>query len=267
VAAIGLSGCGRNVPVGYVGIKVSQYGSNAGVAPQPLDVGWHGLGLGESLELYPAYAKQYQWTGKGDGDKVDADESFHFNDIHALAVSGNVLIQVHVDRDKAPWLYSHYRKDFEDLLNSNIRASALSYISLASEKMSVEDMYTGGREKIIRDAEARLKQEWGPQGVVVEKLQWLGSLTYPDSVTEAITAKARADAQAAAAQAQVEVTKAEAQQKIEEARGEAESNRLLAESIKTNPEVIQLKAIDKWDGALPSVTSGGVPFINLDTKH
>lgn len=267
VAALGLSGCGRSVPVGFIGIKVSQYGTNAGVSNRTLDVGWHGLGFGESLVLYPSYAKQYQWTTRGDGDNVSADESFHFNDKHALAVSGNVLIQVHVDQSKAPALYAGYRKGFEDLLNSNIRASALSYISLASEKMGVEDMYTGGREQIIRDAESNLQKEWGPQGVVIEKLRWLGSLQYPESVTASITAKAQADAQAAAAQAQVEVTKAEAQQKIEAARGEAESNRLLAESIKTNPEVIQLKAIDKWNGSLPSVTNGGVPFINLDTKH
>lgn len=267
VAALSLGACGKSVPAGYVGIKVSQFGPHAGVDPTPLGVGWHGTGVGEDIEFYPTYAKQYQWTGKGDGDNSSADESFHFNDTHALAVSGNVLIQVKADPNKAPALYSNYRKNFEDLLNNNIRASALSYVSLASEKMSVEDMYTGGREKIIKEAEAQLKNEWGPQGVVIEKLQWLGSLQYPDSVTESITAKARADAQASAAQAQVAVTKAEAEQKIEQARGEAESNRLLAESIKTNPEVVQLKAIEKWDGELPQVVgNGGTPFINIDKK-
>jgi hypothetical protein len=28
-------------------------------------------------------------------------------------------------------------------------------------------------------------------------------------------------------------------------------------------KILQLRALEKWNGTLPQVTSGGVPFINL----
>ena len=43
---------------------------------------------------------------------------------------------------------------------------------------------------------------------------------------------------------------------------EADANRILQESI--TPELIQLKAVEKWDGKLPLSTSGNtLPFLEL----
>ena len=60
----------------------------------------------------------------------------------------------------------------------------------------------------------------------------------------------------------------EAQQKIEQARAEAESLRIQREEITTDllrlREIeVQAAAVAKWDGRLPSVTGGTVPFINV----
>ena len=55
---------------------------------------------------------------------------------------------------------------------------------------------------------------------------------------------------------------AEAQARIEAAKGEAEANRLLAASIAANPQIVQLKAIEAWNGVLPVYSSGqAMPFI------
>ena len=46
------------------------------------------------------------------------------------------------------------------------------------------------------------------------------------------------------------------------AKGKADANRILQESI--TPELIQLKAVEKWDGKLPLSTSGNtLPFLKL----
>ena len=66
---------------------------------------------------------------------------------------------------------------------------------------------------------------------------------------------------------------AEANKRIEEARGEAESTRLKAiaeaeainikgEALKNNPSLVQLEAVNKWNGVLPTMTGGVIPFIN-----
>ena len=56
----------------------------------------------------------------------------------------------------------------------------------------------------------------------------------------------------------------EGQRQLALAEGQAKANRLLQESLKSSPEVLQMKALDKWDGTLPAyMGSGSVPFIKL----
>ena len=39
-------------------------------------------------------------------------------------------------------------------------------------------------------------------------------------------------------------------------------------ALRADPEVLKLRAIEKWDGRLPQVTSGATPFVSLggDTR-
>ena len=59
----------------------------------------------------------------------------------------------------------------------------------------------------------------------------------------------------------------EAKQKVTQAKAEAEALRLQKENI--SPDLIELRrieasimAINKWDGKLPNITSGAIPFID-----
>ncbi|MCK9344480.1 MAG: SPFH domain-containing protein, partial [Massilibacteroides sp.] len=55
---------------------------------------------------------------------------------------------------------------------------------------------------------------------------------------------------------------AEADKDRETARGKADANRLLEQSI--TPELLKLKAIEKWNGTMPlSVGGGTLPFLDL----
>ena len=64
----------------------------------------------------------------------------------------------------------------------------------------------------------------------------------------------------------VKLVKIEAEQKIAQAKAEA----LRLRKADITPELVKLrqieafmKAIEKWDGHLPKVTSGAVPFIDV----
>ena len=37
-----------------------------------------------------------------------------------------------------------------------------------------------------------------------------------------------------------------------------------ARALEANPQILQLRALEKWDGHLPRVTGGSVPFLNVD---
>lgn len=72
------------------------------------------------------------------------------------------------------------------------------------------------------------------------------------------------------AEQELQTTKIEAEKKIAEAEGQAEANRILNESLtEENLEKQMLenqsKAIDKWNGQLPTTMTGDtVPFLNIN---
>ena len=58
--------------------------------------------------------------------------------------------------------------------------------------------------------------------------------------------------------------KVEAEQQIAKATAEAESIRIQAEALRQNNDLIDLRAVEKWDGQLPYYMMGNtVPFVNI----
>lgn len=68
----------------------------------------------------------------------------------------------------------------------------------------------------------------------------------------------------AQAQAEADAAKLEAEKIATLARAEADANRLVASSLTAS--LVNYRAVETWDGALPGVTGGAVPFINLGGK-
>ena len=68
-------------------------------------------------------------------------------------------------------------------------------------------------------------------------------------------------------EAQIARTKAEGEAEATRLRGEAEASaiRARAEALRMNADLVQLQAVEKWDGKLPTtmVPSSAMPFINL----
>jgi regulator of protease activity HflC (stomatin/prohibitin superfamily) len=57
----------------------------------------------------------------------------------------------------------------------------------------------------------------------------------------------------------------EAQTALIQAQAQADAQKILKDSGSLTPEYLQFLAIQKWDGKVPSSTSG-VPFIQIPTK-
>jgi hypothetical protein len=47
------------------------------------------------------------------------------------------------------------------------------------------------------------------------------------------------------------------------AKGKAESMQIESAALAKNPQVLQLRALEKWDGVLPKISSGAIPFIDV----
>jgi regulator of protease activity HflC (stomatin/prohibitin superfamily) len=90
---------------------------------------------------------------------------------------------------------------------------------------------------------------------------------FSPSFNEAIESKVTAEQEALRAKNQLERVKYEAEQKVTAAKAEAEAIKIQAAAItqQGGKDYVQLKAIDKWNGILPSNMYGGgaVPFVNV----
>jgi prohibitin 2 len=71
----------------------------------------------------------------------------------------------------------------------------------------------------------------------------------------------------AAAEERMLAASAEAFSIEAQSKARADAIRREAEALQQSPQIIQLRTIEKWDGVLPRITSGGiVPFLNLDKE-
>jgi len=260
-AALSLVACTQVEP-GHVGIKVENYGGSAGVSNQALPVGVYMAGPGTNIYQYPVFTSTYAWTATNEG-RDGVDESFHFQDKNGLDLSADVSIAFRVDPSKAPVLFQKYRTDMDGIVAGPLRNAVRSAIGNESSKLGVEEIYGPKKAQLSAAALEDVQKYFAPYGLVVEQLYWASNIKVPQAVTAQINQKIANEQAALAAQASVATAEAEARSAVAKAEGKAQAMRIEAAAISANPQVLQLRSIEKWDGVLPQVTSGGTPFVSL----
>jgi prohibitin 2 len=124
------------------------------------------------------------------------------------------------------------------------------------------------REEVRNNIRAFLEDRLGRHGILVDEFS-VTNFDFSKSFNDAIEAKTTAEQLKLKAERDLQRIQVEAEQKIASAKAEAESLRLQKQEI--SPELLKLReieaqrlAIEKWNGVLPTVTGGAVPFIKID---
>jgi regulator of protease activity HflC (stomatin/prohibitin superfamily) len=262
-AAVGLAlaGCGQVKP-GHVGIKVNQFGSNAGVSDQALGVGTYFTPFGTNIYEYPVFTNTYTYTQSVNEGKPN-NEEFNFQDKNGLGLSADIAVSYSVSTVLAPRLFQKYRTDADGIIAGPLRNAIRNALVNRAAAMGVEEIYGPRKQELLNSVQNDVAAYFAPYGLNVEKLFWAGNVRVPDVVLAQINNKIANEQHALAAQAQVATVQAEAQQRIAQAEGEAKAIQVQGDTLRSNPQVLQLRAIEKWDGHLPQVMSGATPFINI----
>ena len=139
----------------------------------------------------------------------------------------------------------------------------------AAARYTAEELISK-REALKTEVRNYLRDRLVVYGITVVELS-ITDFEFSQEFNKAIESKQTAEQNALRAKRDLDRIRVEAQQKIATAQAEAEALRLQRAVI--SPELIklrqieaQMKAIDKWDGKLPNVTGGAVPFIQVDEK-
>ena len=169
-----------------------------------------------------------------------------------------VALNFHIDPDRVANIYQEVGLQFRDRL---IDPAMQEAIKASTAKFTAEELITK-REMVRDEIKAQLTSRLKSRNILVDEFN-IVNFEFSKNFNDAIEAKVTAEQQALAAKNKLEQIKFEADQKIAEARGKAEAMTIESNALRSNPQILELRALEKWNGTLPQVTGGAVPFINL----
>lgn len=195
--------------------------------------------------------------------KAQTDASSASSDLQDVTLS--VALNYHIIPDKANVVYQTIGIEFKERI---IDPAIQEVTKAVSAKYSAEELITK-RPAVSAAMKEALTEKLMASNIAVDAVS-IVTFSFSKVFMDAIEAKQTAEQHALKAKRDLDRIKIEAEQTIAAATAEAEALRL--QKMNISPDLIELrkieanlKAIEKWNGILPSVTgNGAVPFIGID---
>jgi len=195
--------------------------------------------------------------------KAEADTSASSKDLQP--VSTHVAINYSINKASAYNLMNNIGGYFDEVI---ISPAIQEIVKEVTARYPAEDLIAK-RDVVATEIRDALTKRMLKYDLVVNDIN-IVNFKFSEAFNQSIEAKQVAQQQALKAENDLKRVQIEAQQKVAQAQAEAESLKLKKEEV--TPELVQLKqievqekALEKWDGRLPTVTGGATPFIDLNS--
>jgi regulator of protease activity HflC (stomatin/prohibitin superfamily) len=283
-----IAGCSMTtrVDAGHVGIRVRLAGSERGVQDTPVVMGWVVFNpITEQIIIFPTSVQNVIWSASPHEGRA-VDESITFSSAEGVNVNADVGLSFHIEPSLAPKLYARFREnDMLALADGYVRNTVREAFNDVASKLPVQDVYGPLKSKMLSDVTQKCRDVLGKDGFVIDQLTLTGALRLPQNVADAINRAMEATQNAIQSENRVRQVKAEAEQAITKATGAAEAQRQEAEGhadallinargeakaneiirLSMTAAVLQYRAIEHWDGKLPTYNGGGaLPMLTID---
>lgn len=192
--------------------------------------------------------------------KEQVDSSAASKDLQT--VTSTIALNYHLESDKVNWVWQNLGEDFKiRIIDPAIQESFKATTSL----YTAEELITK-REIVKEKAKADLKSRLIKDFIIVDELSIM-DFNFSKDFNDAIEHKVKAEQTALTAKNILEQKKYEAEQIVVTAKANAEAIKIQAQAItqQGGKDYVQLQAINKWNGVLPTqmIPGATVPFINL----
>lgn len=195
--------------------------------------------------------------GEGDGDAASKDLQI---------VHTKIAINYHVRPDAVVSVYRDLGNEPGERI---IAPSVQEAMKAVTAKFTAEELISR-RSQVRDEIMVVLKERMTRHGLVVDEFS-IVNFNFSKTFNEAIEAKTTADQLKMKAERDLQRIEVESKQKMSRAKAEADS--LALQRTQVTPELLRLretenqaKAIEKWDGHLPTTVGGAIPFINVGGK-
>lgn len=263
VAITSLTGCYERVEPGNVGIIVNRLGDEKGVEQQVKGVGRYWIGWNEDLYTFPTFKQMKTYDG-----------IFTFQMSDGTTIGYHIGVAYKVNPTKVATVFQTYRKGVDEITDSDLQQKIADSLNRLASRMTTDKFIDGGKSDLLTQALSMIQAEMTPVGIEVISLSYVGKPEYPPTVIASINAKVTANQVTLQREQEIKQSEAEAEKERAKARGESDSARIRAqgeadaiklrgEALAANPNVIQLDAIAKWNGVMPTtmVPGASVPFV------
>ncbi|WP_375143109.1 prohibitin family protein [Paenibacillus sp. D2_2] len=195
--------------------------------------------------------------------KAETDTTASSKDLQP--VSTHVAVNYSVNKESAYNLMNNIGGAFDTII---INPAVQEIVKEVTARYQAEDLIAK-RDVVAGEVSELLTARLAKYDLIVNEIN-IVDFKFSDAFNQSIEAKQVAQQQALKASNDLKRVEIEAKQKIAQAEAEAESLKLKKQEVTS--ELIQLKqievqekALEKWDGKLPSVTGGATPFIDIQS--
>ena len=224
------------------------------------------------VQAYPVALRTYTMVARsGEGSSHD-DDSIDLPTKEGQHIRQDISVTYNTSEDRAADVFRSFRgADIGEIEGSFVRRTIITAAQNTAGQMSLTGIISGQRGELQVRVEEALQSEMTKMGFFIDKVN-LGASHLPKTIEDQLQQKMAAQQQAQQAEyelqrqqtlakARVAEAEGEAQATLVKARAQAEANNLLQQSL--TPLLVEAKRVEKWNGELPQVTSGAVPFMNV----
>ena len=274
------------IPAQECGVVVTP----GGVKHESYPTGWHIVMPWYKVEKMDKTVQVYTCANLGSGESVSENdgrmtkakrESVQGTTIWAPTVDGikmgfAISASWRIDPDYAWWIYDNVSEldgvsngRFYWLEENVIKAKLKSALALTASKYTPIEVYSNKREEIQELTRQKMKNDIKEYHLILEQID-IREVYYNPEYEKSINQKKLEEQQALTL---VEITKqkeellkqAEIEKNIEITKAEAEAKALQikGQSISSNPRIVELEWINKWNGQLPTYMLGSNQSVML----
>jgi regulator of protease activity HflC (stomatin/prohibitin superfamily) len=173
-------------------------------------------------------------------------------------VSSTIALNYHIDPGQVNTVYQELGLFFKErMIDPAVQESVKAVTAL----FTAEELITR-RSEVSAKIQENMTTRLLDFNIIVDGFNII-DFSFSRGFNAAIEAKQEAEQSALKAKRDLDRIKIEAEQLVTRAKAEAESQRLQRATI--SPIILQLRAIEKWDGHFPQVIGGAMPFIDVGT--
>jgi prohibitin 1 len=224
------------------------------------------------VQSYPTALRTYTMVQRQTEGSDIGDDSIDLPTREGQHIRQDISVTYNTSEERAAHVFRSFRgAPVHEIENTFIRRTIITVAQNAAGQMSLSEIISAKRGELQSLVEKNLQGEMGKMGFELDKVN-LGASHLPPAIENQMQQKMAAQQQAQQAEyelqkqetlAKAAVAQAEGEAKsiLVRAKAQAESNRLLQASL--SGTLVNYRAVDKWNGVLPQVTSGATPFIDL----